>query len=182
MKGTLLSVNISDRKGHSKTPVAEARLVAEHGLVGDVHAGRWHRQISLLALADINFMRARGLPGLRYGSFAENLVVDGLDLARLGPGSRLRLGAGAEIEITQIGKECHTACAIMAKVGECIMPSRGLFAKVLRGGRVAGGDAVEVLAAVAPKIADAGVPANPFLHDQITGVSSSSHQPTLQLT
>ncbi|MDR2674643.1 MAG: hypothetical protein LBC18_07190 [Opitutaceae bacterium] len=180
MKGTLLSVNIGVRKGHGKTPVAGALLVAEHGIVGDVHAGRWHRQISLLALADINFMRARGLPGLRYGSFAENLVVDGLDLARLGPGSRLRLGAGAEIEITQIGKECHAACAIMAKVGECIMPSRGLFAKVLRGGPVAAGDEVGVLAAIAPKIADAGAPANLFLHGQATGVSSSSYQTTHQ--
>lgn len=145
MTGTLLSINTSTRKGHSKTPVPRARLIEQHGIEGDVHAGPWHRQLSLLALDDIEFMRARGLPGLRYGSFAENLVIGGLDLGALGPGSRLRLGSDVEILVTQIGKECHTACAIMAKVGECIMPTRGLFARVLCGGELAVGDAVEVL-------------------------------------
>jgi MOSC domain-containing protein YiiM len=154
-KGTLLSVNTSARKGHSKTPVGEAMLVANHGIPGDVHAGPWHRQLSLLALADIDYMRARGISGLRHGSFAENLVVDGIDFTRLGPGSRLRIGPDAEIGITQIGKECHAACAIMAKIGECIMPTRGLFARVLRGGRIASGDTVEVLPAAAPASTDA---------------------------
>ncbi len=148
MNGTLLSINTSARKGHSKTPVARARLIAQHGIEGDAHAGPWHRQLSLLALGDIEFMRARGLPGLRFGSFAENMVIGGLDFERLGPGSRLRIGAAVEILITQIGKECHTACAIMAKVGECIMPTRGLFAEVVCGGEIAPGDPVEILVAV----------------------------------
>jgi len=152
MNGTLFSINTSTRKGHSKTPVARARLIAEHGIEGDVHAGPWHRQLSLLALGDIEFMRARGLPGLRYGSFAENLVIGGLDLGALGPGSRLRLGGEVEIVVTQIGKECHTACAIMARVGECIMPTRGLFARVRHGGELAVGDAVAVLE-IAPRAA-----------------------------
>ena len=159
MKPTVLAICTSTRKGHSKSSVERARLIADHGIEGDVHAGRWHRQVSLLALGDIEFMRARGLPGLRYGSFAENLVIGGLDLGVLGPGSRLRLGAEVEIAITQIGKECHTACAIMAKVGECIMPTRGLFVTVERGGDLAVGAAVEVIEArarrpgpVAPEI------------------------------
>ena len=145
MNGTVLSINTSPRKGHSKTPVARACVRAEHGIEGDAHAGPWHRQLSLLAVGDIEFMRARGLPGLRYGSFAENLVIGGLDLGALGPGSRLRLGGEVEILVTQIGKECHAACAIMAKVGECIMPTRGLFARVRRGGELAVGDIVQLL-------------------------------------
>jgi MOSC domain-containing protein YiiM len=145
MNGTILSINTSARKGHSKTPVPHAWLITQHGIEGDVHAGPWHRQLSLLALGDIEFMRERGLPGLRYGSFAENLVIGGVDLRELGPGSRLRLGREIEILITQVGKECHTACAIMAKVGECIMPVRGLFARVTCGGELAVGDTVMVL-------------------------------------
>ena len=145
MNATLLSICTSARKGHSKTPVGRVRLIARHGIEGDAHAGPWHRQLSLLALGDIEYMRSRGLPGLRFGSFAENMVIGGLDFERLGPGSRLRIGDGAEIRITQIGKECHTACAIKAQVGECIMPTRGLFAEVLCGGEIATGDRVEVV-------------------------------------
>jgi MOSC domain-containing protein YiiM len=93
-------------------------------------------------------MRSRGLPGLRFGSFAENMVIGGLDFGHLGIGSRLRIGAEAEIRITQIGKECRAACAIKARVGECIMPTRGLFAEVRCGGEIAPGDPVEMLEAV----------------------------------
>jgi MOSC domain-containing protein YiiM len=144
MNATLLSICTSPRKGHSKAPVNRATLVENHGIVGDAHAGPWHRQLSLLALGDIEFMRARGLPGLRFGSFAENLVIGGLDFEQIGVGSQLRLGPQTEIRITQIGKECHTACAIMAKVGDCIMPTRGLFAEVLCGGEIAVGHVVSV--------------------------------------
>jgi MOSC domain-containing protein YiiM len=154
MNATILSINLSERKGHSKTPVPHARLITQHGIEGDAHAGPWHRQLSLLALGDIELMRERGLPGLRFGSFAENLVIGGLDLGALGPGSRLRLGREVEILITQVGKECHTACAIMAKVGECIMPTRGLFARVRCGGDLAVGDGVAVLE-TAPRTAAA---------------------------
>ena len=148
MTGTVLAICTSTRKGHSKVPVERARVIEGHGIEGDAHAGPWHRQVSLLAVGDIEFMRARGLPGLRFGSFAENLVVGGIDFERLGVGSRLRLGGEVEIVVTQIGKECHTACAIMARVGECIMPTRGLFAEVVRGGEIASGTAVEILDAV----------------------------------
>jgi MOSC domain-containing protein YiiM len=148
MTGTVLSICTSPRKGHSKSPVQRARVIDRHGIEGDAHAGPWHRQLSLLAVGDIEFMRARGLPGLRFGSFAENLVVSGINFDRLGVGSRLRLGREVEIIVTQIGKECHTACAIMARVGECIMPTRGLFAEVVRGGEIAPGAAVEILEAV----------------------------------
>jgi len=148
MTGTVLSICTSVRKGHSKAPVERARVIERHGIEGDAHAGPWHRQVSLLAAGDIELMRARGLPGLRFGSFAENLVVSGIDFERLGVGSRLRLGGEVEIVVTQIGKECHTACAIMARVGECIMPTRGLFAEVVCGGEIAPGAAVDVLEAV----------------------------------
>jgi MOSC domain-containing protein YiiM len=147
MNGTVLAICTSTRKGHSKAPVERARLVAHHGIEGDAHAGAWHRQLSLLAAGDIEFMRARGLPGLRFGSFAENLVVGGIDFERVGVGSRLRIGSEVEIVVTQIGKECHAACAIMARVGECIMPTRGLFAEVVRGGEIAPGAAVDILEA-----------------------------------
>lgn len=148
MNATLLALCTSARKGHSKTQVTRGLLRVDHGLVGDAHAGPWHRQLSLLALGDIEFMKSRGLPNLRFGSFAENMVIGGLDFEQLGPGSRLRIGAEAEIRITQIGKECHTACAIRTQVGDCIMPTRGLFAEVMHGGEVAPGDCVEVLDAV----------------------------------
>ena len=148
MSGTVLAICTSVRKGHSKAPVERARVIERHGIEGDAHAGPWHRQVSLLAVGDIEFMRARGVPGLRFGSFAENLVVGDVDFERLGVGSRLRLGGEVEITVTQIGKECHTACAIMARVGECIMPTRGLFAEVVRGGEIEPGASVEVLEAV----------------------------------
>src|ERR1017187_9317744 len=131
MKATLLALCTSACRGHSKTPIDRGVLRAAHGLVGDVE-----------------FMRSRGLPGLHFGSFAENMVIGGLDFGHLGIGSRLRIGCAAEIRITQIGKECHTACAIMARVGECIMPTRGLFAEVVRGGDIAAGDRVEILGTV----------------------------------
>ncbi len=147
---SLLAICLSERKGHSKKRIAKGELRERHGLVGDAHAGAWHRQLSLLALEDIELMRSQGFPGLRYGAFAENLVIGGLDFAPLGIGSRIRIGSTAEIRITQIGKECHTMCAIRAKIGDCIMPRRGLFAAVERDGRIAEGDAIEVLEAVPP--------------------------------
>jgi MOSC domain-containing protein YiiM len=119
-------------------------LRAEHGLEGDAHAGTWHRQLSLLAASDIEWMRERSQLELNFGSFAENLVLDGIDFTAIEVGARLWLGEDAEIEITQIGKECHDGCAISRQVGTCIMPTRGLFARVLRGGGIAVGDPVAV--------------------------------------
>jgi molybdopterin adenylyltransferase len=136
------------KKGGKKSPQPVARFVANHGIEGDAHAGPWHRQVSVLAAEDIEAMRRGALPGLKTGDFAENLVVSGADLGSLGLGSRLRLGSEAELRVTQLGKECHQRCVIYDQTGDCIMPRLGLFARVLRDGTVATGDAVEVLEAV----------------------------------
>ncbi len=144
MNGRLNAICTSARKGERKTPLASAILRDGHGLEGDAHAGPWHRQISLLDAADIESMRARGLPDLKPGDFAENLIVSGLDLSPLGLGSRLRIGATAELVITQLGKVCHHHCAIHHQTGDCIMPRRGLFARVVAAGPIAVGDRVGV--------------------------------------
>lgn len=141
--GSLASVNVSAAKGEAKTPVPGALLRAGHGIEGDAHAGSWHRQLSLLSAERIaETARASGHP-LKPGDFAENLTVAGLDLGRLAVGSLLEVGP-CLIEITQIGKECHTDCAIRRTVGDCVMPREGLFARVLEGGAVAPGDRVRV--------------------------------------
>lgn len=139
------AVCISQSKGEPKHPVGSAILVADFGIQGDAHAGAGHRQVSLLAAEEAEVWRSR-LPDLAPGAFAENLLVSGGGLDTLGLGSRLRLGAGAEVEITQIGKECHGhRCTVFERLGDCLMPRRGIFARVVRGGSVAPGDPVEVL-------------------------------------
>ena len=147
MNGNVLSICISDRKGIPKTEAPDAQLLVDHGIEGDAHAGPWHRQVSLLDSRDIETMRAKGLD-LAPGAFGENLVVAGVDLALLGLGSRLRVGAAAELSITQIGKTCHDHCAIYEQTGDCIMPRLGLFARVFEPGLVRPGDAVTVLEVV----------------------------------
>lgn len=147
---------MSERKGTQKHAVPSALLRADHGLEGDAHAGPGHRQVSLLHSADIDLMRAKGLE-LEPGAFGENLVVSGLDIDALGLGSRLAVGE-AELEITQIGKECHSRCAIYHTTGDCIMPRRGRFAVVLRGGEVTSGAPVRVLRQVTPGPSDGGSP------------------------
>jgi MOSC domain-containing protein YiiM len=127
-------VNVSERTGVQKTPVARALLKEGHGIQGDAHAGDWHRQVSLLADEDIQTMRGRGVE-LGFGDFAENITTRGVDLGSLPIGARLQLGS-ALLEITQIGKECHHGCAIFQAVGDCVMPRRGVFARVLRGGEI----------------------------------------------
>ena len=134
--GRILAVCRSDAKGTSKEPVGEGLLQEQYGLVGDAHADSdTHRQVSLLALSSIEKMRHLGLD-LNAGDFAENLTVEGIELASLPIGTRLALGQSVLLEVTQIGKKCHQGCAIMKQVGECIMPKRGIFARVLRGGVV----------------------------------------------
>lgn len=139
----LLHLCSSKRKGIAKTEVASARLAVEHGLSGDAHAGEWHRQVSLLTEADIESMRAKGLK-LKPGAFGENLVLDGVALEELGVGSRLRVGP-VLLELTQVGKICHHHCAIYRAAGDCIMPRRGVFARVVEGGLIQPGVAVEVV-------------------------------------
>ena len=132
----LLSINISEKTGEQKKPVENAALKEKFGIVGDAHAGGWHRQVSLLADEDIDSMRAKtdGIT-LHPGDFAENLTTKGIPLDKLPLGTRIYIG-DAELEITQIGKECHHGCAIYQAVGDCVMPRRGVFAKVITGGDI----------------------------------------------
>ncbi len=145
---SIQAICVSEQKGERKTPVATAHLLKDHGIEGDAHAGDWHRQVSLLAASDVDSMRAKGLPDLKAGDFAENIVLSGIDLGELGVGSRLRLGSDVVVSLTQIGKVCHAHCAIYHQTGDCIMPRRGVFARVLEGGRLNAGDEVEVVEAV----------------------------------
>jgi len=132
----VLAVNVSQAQGEQKHPVEQALLQENHGIVGDAHAGDWHRQVSLLAEEEIDTMRGRGVE-LHYGDFAENITTRGIDLASLPVGTRLHIGA-AVLEVTQIGKECHHGCAIRQAVGDCVMPRKGIFARVIRGGEISG--------------------------------------------
>ena len=141
---TVLSVNISEKKGERKNPVSETRLKLHHGIAGDAHAGDWHRQISLLASESVDTMRADCPIPLDAGIFAENINTVGIDLKSLPVGTRLRVGE-TEVEVTQIGKECHSDCAIKKAVGKCVMPAEGIFAVVVREGTVRAGDEIEVL-------------------------------------
>ena len=139
----VVSVNISEKKGTVKREVPEIQLKLRHGIVGDAHAGDWHRQISLLAEESVDTMRAL-LPGLRPGAFAENVNTRGIDLKSLPIGTRLRLGETV-VEVTQIGKECHNACEIKKTTGKCVMPTEGIFAVVVKEGTVRKGDPIEIL-------------------------------------
>jgi MOSC domain-containing protein YiiM len=131
---SILSINVSERTGEQKKPVARALLREGHGIVGDAHAGDWHRQVSLLADEDVETLRGRGIE-IGFGDFAENITTRGIDLGSLPIGGRLRVGP-ALLEITQIGKECHTGCAIREVTGDCVMPRKGLFARVIVGGEI----------------------------------------------
>jgi molybdopterin adenylyltransferase len=150
MNGKVAALCISERKGERKTTRPSVTFLAGQGIQDDAHAGACHRQISLLAEADIDDMRRKGLPGLKAGDFAENVIVTGLAFDTLGLGSRLLLGKAVELEVSQIGKTCHARCAIYHQTGDCIMPRLGLFAKVLKGGPVATGDSV-ALAHLVPR-------------------------------
>ena len=138
------AVCISEKKGTVKTAVPEMELRISHGALGDAHAGEWHRQVSLLGVESVDKLRA-SFPDLPPGVFAENILTEGLVLYELPVGTLLRVG-GALLEITQIGKECHSECEIRRKTGDCVMPREGVFAKVLEEATIRAGDAVEVVA------------------------------------
>ena len=140
----VLAVCISTRKGEKKHPVETIQLKIDHGIVGDAHAGAWHRQVSLLANESVDKMRDKGLT-LEAGDFAENILTEGIALRMLPVGTRLRVGE-TMLEITQIGKECHSDCEIKKKVGVCVMPAEGVFAIVKEEGTVQAGDNIEVMA------------------------------------
>lgn len=141
---TVISVNISEKKGTIKHPVPSIQLKLRHGIVGDAHAGDWHRQISLLAEESVDTMRAVCPISLDAGVFAENINTRGLDLKNLAIGTHLRIGE-TEVEVTQIGKECHSDCAIRRQTGDCIMPREGVFARVVKGGTIHTGDEMKLL-------------------------------------
>ena len=140
----VISVNISEKKGTLKRAVPEIELKLRHGIVGDAHAGDWHRQISLLAEESVDTMRAAAPMDLPAGAFAENINTRGLALKTLPVGTLLRVGP-AILRVTQIGKECHNDCAIKKAVGKCVMPTEGIFAVVVKEGVVRPGDEIEVL-------------------------------------
>jgi len=140
--GVIVAVCISKEKGVAKKDLGRGELVARHGLKGDAHAGDWHRQISLLSLQKIKAFRAKGAE-VEYGAFGENLVVDGIDFANLPLGTKFRCG-DALLEMTQIGKECHNHCEIYHRMGDCIMPREGVFARVLQGGTIQIGDEFQI--------------------------------------
>ena len=140
--GTIVAVCASQVKGVAKEDIGRGEFLAEHGLVGDAHAGKWHRQVSLLSADKVEAFRQRGAE-VKDGAFGENILVKGIDLAGLPVGTFLRCGQ-VLLEVTQIGKECHAHCAIYAQVGDCIMPREGIFARVHQGGSIDKGDRIYV--------------------------------------
>ena len=143
--GKVIAICISTEKGTAKTPVSEAVLMQDWGIEGDAHAGKWHRQVSLLSLEEVEKFRERGADAA-YGAFGENLLVEGFDLKTIPVGTQLMVG-DALLCISQIGKACHSHCAIYRQVGDCIMPREGIFAEVIRGGTIHPGDEVTILPA-----------------------------------
>lgn len=139
-----MAVNISEKKGTPKRNVHTARLIEDFGLEHDAHAGRWHRQVSLLSYEKIEEFRARGAE-VEDGAFGENLIVKGYDLKLLPVGTRLSCN-DVVLEVTQIGKECHSGCEIYKTMGDCIMPREGIFARVIHGGVIAEKDEIQVIA------------------------------------
>ena len=137
---SVLSINISNRKGIKKTPLQKATFLKEFGIEDDAHAGKWHRQVSLLDASSIEKMKELHL---NYGDFAENLTTSGLRLYELPIGTKLLIN-DVVLEVTQIGKECHNACAIKQQVGDCVMPREGIFARVIQGGVIETGDEIKV--------------------------------------
>ena len=142
--GKVLSVNISETTGVVKEPIDEGIFIENFGLKDDAHSGDWHRQVSLLGIESFKKMKAQGIEDLKYGDFAENITTEGLLLYELPIGTKLKIGETLH-ELTQIGKTCHSGCAIALKVGKCVMPKEGIFTVVLKGGKIKAGDDIEVL-------------------------------------
>ena len=139
----IVSIAISKKKGTRKVRMEEASLIKNYGLEGDAHAGQWHRQVSFLASESIEKAKKNGLD-VTFGDFAENIATEGINWKKLSVGTKMHLGDSALVEITQIGKECHKKCAIYYLAGDCIMPREGIFARVLKGGKIRRDDRVRV--------------------------------------
>ncbi len=144
MSSKIFAISTSEKKGMRKANVDSAILKVDHGIVGDAHADNWHRQVSLLAKESIKKMQDLGLD-VGPGDFAENITTEGIELVTLPIGTRLKVGNGVIIRISQIGKECHNRCAIYYQAGDCVMPREGVFAEVLTGGEIKTNDKIEVL-------------------------------------
>jgi TatD DNase family protein len=141
--GKIMAVNISEKKGTQKVNVHSARIIDDFGLENDAHAGKWHRQVSLLSYEKIEEFKAKGAP-VNDGAFGENLIVQGFDLKNLPIGTKFRCN-DVVLELTQIGKQCHSGCEIFKIMGDCIMPREGVFTKVLHGGVISEGDTIEII-------------------------------------
>lgn len=139
----IIALNTSERKGTQKQATNSVNLIANHGIEGDAHAGNWHRQVSFLGQECITKFNQQGAE-VKPGAFGENIIVDGIDFTTLPIGTKVACNQ-TEMEITQIGKECHDRCQIYFKMGDCIMPRNGVFAKVIRGGKISVGDTVEII-------------------------------------
>ncbi|MCX8070020.1 MAG: MOSC domain-containing protein [Thermodesulfovibrionales bacterium] len=145
MKGKIVSINVSNKTGIRKTPVEEVSIIENKGIAGDAHASsNWHRQVSLLAIESIQKMQKAGLD-VKPGDFAENITTEGLDLINLPIGTRMKLGNEVLGEVSQIGKKCHTKCAIYEQAGDCVMPKEGIFIKIMKGGIIKTGDEIEIM-------------------------------------
>lgn len=141
--GKLTAICISEKRGTVKKAVDSAEIIADFGIKNDAHAGKWHRQISMLSREDIDDFNQKG-GNVSDGEFGENLIISGLDFSLLKPGIKIQVGS-AVLEITQIGKECHNDCEIKKRVGMCIMPLKGVFARVLTGGIIKPGDDADII-------------------------------------
>ncbi len=140
----IVSVNTSQKKGMRKKSVSSANIKKDFGIEEDAHAGKWHRQVSLLAVESIKKIQEKGME-VGPGDFAENLTTEGIELFTLPIGTKIIVGDRVEMEVTQIGKICHDRCAIYYQTGDCVMPKEGIFAKVLKGGKIQAGDKVGLI-------------------------------------
>lgn len=139
-----VAVCISEKKGTQKHNVGSCKLIEHFGLEGDAHAGKWHRQVSLLARESADIMRQKGV-NVKDGDFGENIVTEGIELKSLPVGTILKIGNNIIMKVTQIGKLCHDRCAIYYKAGDCIMPREGIFAEIIKGGTIKTGDEITIL-------------------------------------
>lgn len=140
----VLAICISETKGVVKTPVESAKFIVDHGIDGDAHAGNWHRQVSLLGDESAEKVRKAGIDDISAGRFGENVLTEGIVLYELPVGTIIQVGETLQ-EVTQIGKECHTGCAIKQLTGDCVMPREGVFTRVIKSGTVRVGDSIEVV-------------------------------------
>ncbi|MBU6391231.1 MAG: MOSC domain-containing protein [Planctomycetota bacterium] len=142
--GKVVAVCISEKKGTQKRDVGMCKLIENFGLEGDAHAGKWHRQVSLLARESADIMRKKGV-NIKDGDFGENIVTEGIELKSLPIGTILKIDKNIIMRVTQIGKVCHDRCAIYYTAGDCIMPREGIFAEILTGGTIKAGDEITIL-------------------------------------